>query len=270
MMRKFLASVFVLFLFFGFWSQEAFSQLLLEDGKVSFTFQPGQTLNGKLRIYNTSDRQISVRAYFEDFAYIPPFDGSKSFSFFGTTPLSCSGLVSFFPEDITLAPYGRQEISYTVRFPRDAKEGYYGVLFFEDQSEYQDVDTGLNIVTRVGSLFFLERADARRSIDISDISSPRNRIQGIVKNKSQIILIPRGIFYIMNKEGMVVDRGEVEASYLPPGQEVPFFVSIDQGMADGHYALILTFDAGEGNVFVKEIDFEKTRASGLRVLGVRD
>jgi hypothetical protein len=269
-MRKvFNLSVFFLF-FCCFGLVHAYGQILLENGKVSLSFQPGQTFTGKVKIINTTDKKVIAKAYFEDFSYIPPFDGSKQFSFFGTLPYSFAGLVSFFPEEILLPPFGREEVSYTFRAPEDPEDGYYGVLFFENREEQKDANTGLNIVTRVGSLFFLEKVDALRQMDISGFLVRRNKIQGTIKNKSQIILIPNGIFYIMNSEGMVVDRGEVEALYLPPDEEAPFLMNIDEDLIVGTYTLILTFDLGEGNVFVNEIDLEKTKERSLRILQVRE
>lgn len=269
-MRKvfFCMIFFLFFCCFGF--VRAHAQILLENGKVSLSFKPGQTLTGKVSILNTTDKKVVAKAYFEDFSYIPPFDGSKQFSFFGTLPYSFAGLVSFFPEEIMLPPFGRQEVSYTFRMPEDARDGYYGVLFFENQAEEKDASTGLNIVTRVGALFFLEKANSLKQMDVSGFLVRRNKIQGAIKNKSKAILIPRGIFYIMNIEGMVVDRGEVEALYIPSDEEAPFFMNIDEGLKSGAYTLILTFDLGEGNVFVNEIDLEKTQELGLRVLQVRE
>ncbi len=269
-MRKFFIVIVVLLsVLCSFWTR-AQAQILLQEGKVRKFFSPGQTISGKVVVHNTTDTKIFIKAYFEDFSYIPPFDGSKRFSFFGTTPNSLAGLISFFPDEFSLPAFSKHEVSYTFRAPDDALESYHGVLFFEDQDKQIDQRTGINIVTRVGSLFFLEKVNVLRQMDVFGFLVRRNKIQGTIRNISQTILIPDGIFYIMDSDGIAVDRGEVEALYLPPNEEAPFFMSIDEELKLGKYTLILTFDLGEGNVFVNEIDFEKTKERNLHIVQVRE
>ena len=260
---------FLTFIFIGFLYSSAFSQILIEDAKVSLSLTPGQTVMGEVTVDNTSDEEVSIRAYWQDFVYIPPFDGNKKFFPVGTEKNSCGEWVNFVPENFVLKPYGKQKISYTVRFPKEAKEGHYGVLFFENAAPIKDARTGMNIILRAGSLFFLEPAGIQRKLTASNISFSQNQIQGEIENKSQIILIPEGIFYIMNTEGMVVDRGQTEKYYLPPGEGVPFFIDLPKDVPPGDYTLILTFNLGEGSVSVQEIDFKKTQTS-LEILQVRD
>ncbi|MDP8265815.1 MAG: hypothetical protein P9M07_02580 [Candidatus Aceula meridiana] len=269
-MKKILILIFLLGLCFGSFCTPAFSQMLLQQGKVNLSLDPGETATGEVIIHNTKDQEISVKAYWQDFLYVPPFDGNKKFLSPGTSNRSCSNLVNFMPQEITLGPYGKKAVSYSARLPEDAEDGYYGVLFFEDNSRDKKTATGVTIVTRVGCLFFLEKNGASKDAKVLDIAIAGNQLLGTIENKSQIILIPRGIFYIMDDEGIVADRGEIEPFYLPPGESAPFFVDIANNIPGGNYTLILTFELGEGDSFVEEVDFEKTKNSTFKILQVRD
>lgn len=248
----------------------ASAQLLLETGKVALSLAPGETAVGEIKINNMTDKEVSVKAYWQDFIYTPPFDGNKKFLSPTTTSYSCTQWVSFNPQDFILKPFEKKIISYNIKFPAQAQGGYYGVLFFENSTGKKDSKTGVSVIARVGCLFFLETAGSLKSASVVDTSAVASRIEGEIQNKSQIILIPKGIFYIMNGEGMIVDRGEVDTFYLPPGQDVPFFINISDKVSSGTYTMVLTFDLGDGASLVQEIDFERSDNSVLKILQVRD
>ena len=248
----------------------AFSQLLLEEGKVSLFLKSGETVIGNVKINNTSDRELFVKAYWQDFSYTPPFDGDKKFFPAGTTPYSCASWVNFFPQNFTLKPYEKKEISYNIKFPAESQGGYYGVLFFEDSVGQKNSSTGLSVVARLGCLFFLETAGSAKEAKVFNIAVSGSQVLGDIENKSQIILIPKGIFYMINSEGVVFDRGEVEALYLPPEQGASFAINISDKIPQGTYTIVLTFDLGDGDSLVKEIDFTKRQNSSIELLQVRD
>lgn len=250
--------------------KEASAQLLLETGKIALSLKPGETAVGEIKINNITDKEVAVKAYWQDFVYTPPFDGNKKFFPPATTPLSCSQWVSFSPQDFQLKPFEKKTISYNIKFPASAQGGYYGVLFFENHSAQKDSKTGVSVIARVGCLFFLETAASPKDAKVRDVKAVGNRIEGDIQNNSQIILIPKGIFYIMNKEGLIADRGELGAFYLPPGQDVPFFINVSDKVSLGTYTMVLTFDLGDGDSLVQEVDFTKTERSNLVILQVRD
>jgi hypothetical protein len=270
MKNRFFLFVFAFFLCWMCCSKVALAQLLLEESKVLRSLKSGETLIGKLKLNNTSDREILVKAYWQDFVYTPPFDGTKKFLPGGTTPYSCSSWVNFFPQNFSLKPYEKKEISYTVKFPQEARGGYYGVLFFEDSVGQKNAATGINVVARLGCLFFLETAGSVKEAKVVNVAASGNKISGEIQNKSQIILIPRGIFYMINSEGAVFDRGEVETLYLPPDLGTPFSIVVSDKVPQGTYTIVLTFDLGDGESLVEEIDFTKKQNSSIEILQVRD
>lgn len=246
------------------------AQILIEKGKVERTVQPGGTVMESFTVNNTTDKPVKVKAYFEDFIYEAPFDGKKKFLPAKTTDHSVSGWVNYSPNNFTLAPYGRQKISYIIKVPQDAKGGYYGVLFFEEDSgEVTPQKLGIRIVTRVGSLFFIETNNKSKQSLVKNITADGSTVEGEFHNAGDVIIIPNGTYFVMNQEGVALDRGEVDKLYLPPGESGRFSLDIDQNIPQGKYTVILTFDLQEGDVVVREVELEKSSA-GFRVLEVRE
>ena len=248
----------------------AFAQIFLEDGKVVLSVKPDEKIAKTVTVHNTSNQPIKLRAYWEDFLYEPPFDGSKKFLPAATTLFSLARWASFIPKEFELPPFGKQKVEYVIGVPHNIKGGHYGVLFFENlSSQTANNETGVNIVTRVGCLFFLEPEDKSKKAVIGDLSFTASSLEGLFKNEGDVILIPQGTFYIMDSQGVAVDRGELKKLYLPPGERGKFGLDLKKNFPKGRYTVVLTFDVQEGGVLVKEIDFQKT-ATDIRIIAVRD
>jgi hypothetical protein len=154
--------------------------------------------------------------------------------------------------------------------PSQAKGGYYGVLFFEKKSAPLSTGTALDIVTRVGCLFFIESKDSTRKGAIEGLQISADTLSGSFINQGDVVLIPTTTYYIMDEGGMVVDRGEVGKLYLPPGATAPWQFNVPGNLGSGRYSLIINSDLGEGNVVVKEIALAKDASGRITIEGTRD
>ena len=246
------------------------AQIFLEDGKVKLSVSPGENVTGSLMAHNTSDKSIRVKIYWEDFHYEPPYDGTKKFSSLGSTANSCGQWINFSPQEFVFPPFGKQKIDYVLNPPADIHGGYYGVLFFEKEEEKRTGEVGLNVVTRVGSLFFVEAENRTKKAEVNADTFQNNILKASFKNSGDTVLIPGGTFYVMNGEGVVVDRGEIKKYYLPPQGKVDFEAPVSPDLPSGKFTLVITFDLEDGDSSVKEIDFEKEGAATFRVLATRD
>lgn len=248
----------------------AAAEVILDRGKVKLTIKAGETITGFITLRNDSNTDIPLRAYFGDFVYIPPFDGSKKFLPLGATESSCGEWVSFSPQEFTLPALTKRQINYVIKVPQDASGGYYGVLFFETAPGKPEEGKGLQIITRIGSLFFLETEDRIKRASLNDLSIEEDSIQAHFVNSGNVILISNAVFYIMDEEGMVVDRREIKKFYLPPGEKFPFTIPILAGLSSGSYTVVLTFDLEEGDILVREIDFSKDEEGEIKILQIRE
>jgi len=248
----------------------ASAQVFLEQGKVNLTVQPGETVTGEITINNTGNKELGVKMYWEDFVYQPPFDGNKKFMPAGTAPSSLSRWVQFSPRNAVLPSFAKKKIGYTIQVPADAKGGYYGVLFIEPENEDLNSDKGVKIITRVGCLFFVETDDKIKQASLDDIAISGSQLTGKFTNKGNVILLPQSTYYVMDRESIIADRGELKAQYIPPSESSDIDVPFNDSFLPGDYTLVLTFDLQDGDVVVKEVDFTKNSDSDFSLKTVRD
>ena len=253
-----------------FASRPALAQLLLEEGKVERTVNPGETIVASLSIHNTASYGVNVRLYWEDFMYTPPYDGTKKFLPAGSLPTSAIDMVRFDPQNITMEPFTKQKINYTIRVPQDIKGGYYGVLFAEQDLEEASKATGVRIISRVGCLFFLEAVDKNKSAKLENLFIEDGSLIGAFVNEGDVIEIPKAVYYVLDSEGLAVSRGEIEEFYLPMNDRYQFKIAIPEELDRGRYNMVLTFDLGEGGSIVKEINFVKDVNSNIELLAISD
>ena len=265
-MKKIFLVIFVGLLFF---SPEAKAQLFLEEGKKVHTIAPGERVTGSLMVNNTSERTIRIKAYWEDFQYISPFDGAKKFLPAGTAEKSFSSWAVFKPREFELVPYGKVKIDYTFDVPENATGGYYGVLFFENITDSFVDKTGVNVVTRAGCLFFLEPENKNKRSAVENIVIENDTVKGEIVNEGDVVLIPSGTYYVLNRENVAQDRGEINKLYLPPDGRGNFSFKIKDFLAIGDFTAVVTFDL-DGDVIVREIDFSKDISGHIKLLNVRE
>lgn len=239
------------------------AQLFLEDGKVVLAVSPGDHINKSLTVSNTSAEELHVKVYWEDFQYQPPYDGTKKFFPAGVGPASASKWVTYSPQEITLPPYGKQKIDYSISVPEQISGGYYGVLFFERTGVTIKDVSGLDIITRVGCLFFIEPKDAVRKASVDKISVNGSKLTGDFINTSAITLIPRIVYYIMEEGGMVKDRGELKKIYVPAGATASWELPVPADLEAGHYSVVINIDLGNESVATKEVSLTKDVAGQL-------
>ncbi|MBN2483614.1 MAG: hypothetical protein JXD21_05395 [Candidatus Omnitrophica bacterium] len=248
-----------------------YAQLMINKGKVTIDIQPQQTYMGSLTVQNSSDQDLAVRVYMEDFRYEAPYEGTKEFFPVGTQPDSCGEWFTFSPQEFSLPAFTSRDVSYAVKVPPSVKGGYYGVMFFETSpGRLQDVRMDLTIVQRIGCLFFLEGVDKEKRISIDNISLEEASVYGRLTNRGNITLVINGVFYILDQTGVVVDRGNIVPLYLPSGIQSEFETGFSSSIGAGTYTMVLTFDLEDGAVLVKEIDFRKDSSERITVLNIRD
>ncbi|MCD4779417.1 MAG: hypothetical protein K8S27_02560 [Candidatus Omnitrophica bacterium] len=258
--------LFILFIFLTDISQ---AQLLMEKSRVELDVQPGSTIIDDMFLNNTSDKFVEVRIYWQDFEYVPPFNGKKKFIPPGDFEFSMADWVTFSPQKILIKPRGREKINYVIKIPADARGGYYGVLFFENVPEAAKMSgIGVNLITRLGSLFFLRSNERSKHTVIKDFDLEDGTIKGIIQNQGNVIIFPKGVYYILDQDSMVAKRGELKKIYLPPLKDAEFQLDLPN-LDVGQYTLILTFDLDDGDSIVREVDFFKERDATITVTEIR-
>jgi len=261
----------LLILLGGVLSGPAVAEIMIEQGKVEIRANPGETIVDTITVHNTSKSDpMRLRATWEDFTYIEPYDGKKEFMAQGTGPLSASGWVTYSPQEFTLEALATKKITYSFQIPTDARGGYYGVLLLQEGGDTNPGQIGVSIVTRVGALFFIETTNSSKAAKVDNIAIADKIFTGDFHNQGNVIMIPNATYYVLDGEGLVADRGEIKKFYLPPGAKTNFEVTFSEKLAAGTYTIILTFDLGDGNSAVKEIEFTKSDSGELSIVKVQD
>lgn len=249
----------------------SFAQVFVENGKVEHLVNPGDKISDSVTIDNTTGKSVMAKIYWEDFTYQSPFDGSKKFSPAGTLKSSLANWIKFSPQEVVLPPFAKSNISYVITVPPNVKGGYYGVLFVEPQNNITSTaDKGVRIITRVGSLFFIETADRQKTAALEQAGFEGNVFKAQLRNSGDVILLPELSYYVLDHEGLAMDRGQLKKSYLPPGSKLPLEVPMIKDLKPGEYTLVLTFDLQDGDVLVKEVDFSKNSDLEYQLRTIRD
>jgi hypothetical protein len=248
--------------------------LIIQEGKVRLSIAPGGTKAGTIHLRNTSSEPTAVRAYFEDWYYLPGADGSKEFKPAGTMPLSCASWVNFTPAEFTVPPFADQIINYIVKVPKDVVGGHYAVLFFETilTKPMPEGGVGVSVAVRLGSLFYIEpEGTIKREISIDNLSLERSSesepliVNLSLKNTGNTDITAYGNFDLMDKTGMVYARGKFDEAYTFPGDKAALKGEWREPISAGKYDLIITLDLGKaleeaemgrGPIIVKEADVE--------------
>jgi len=272
-MKKIVLIIIIFTIIFNFIPKSAEAiDLVIQEGKVRLSIPPGGTKTGIIHLKNSSSEPIAVRAYLEDWYYLPGGDGSKEFKPQGTMPLSCASWISFTPADFTIPAFGAQVVNYIVKIPQNVVGGHYAVLFFETILTKPILEQGIGIGTavRLGSLFYIEpEGTIKRNINIEKLyleriseNSPLT-VNLDFKNTGNVDITAFGSFDLMDKTGMVYARGKFNDAYTFPNDLAALKGSWKEPTAAGTYDLILTLDLGRaleeanigrGPIIVKEAE----------------
>lgn len=272
--NKFIVIIFFLTLgiFLSYASSEAVGIIRVTPVKIRLITPAGSSKTGQIDVENPTEQTKYIKAYLEDWYYLPASDGSKDFKPAGTTDLSCAKWISFVPAEFDLPPYGRQTINYTVNIPPDASGGHYAILFIENSPPKGSEDAGIGLTIRVGSLFYIEpEGTIQRTAELGNLRLGRTpdrkklNIKIDFKNTGNTDITCGGNFNIIDKRGMVVARGEFEPVYTFGGQDAALSGAWTSTIPKGKYDLVLTFDLGKaleetntgrGPVILKEAEIE--------------
>jgi len=253
----------------------AYEVVRVDRSKIRLSIPPGQSQAGIINIENPNPEKQFVQMYLEDWHYSPAADGTKEFVLANSTPLSCASWINFSPAELTLPPFSRNQIHYTVRVPSEAKGGRYAVLFVENllgspEAKEETVSVGLAI--RMAVLFYIEVAGTiERSGSIGNLRlelEPGDTLSVSTdfKNTGNVDITAGGTFNIIDRTGMVYARGEFNDVYTFPGDEAVLQASSSgEHLRPGRYDLIITLDLGKalegtglgrGAMLVKEARLE--------------
>lgn len=237
------------------------STIRISNPKVELELAPGQTVSGEIVAENPDAEEAKLKIYAEDWVYAPGGTGEKKFTPAGSTPLSASKWITFTPSDAVLPPYGKVTARYTVTAPPDARGTTYSVLFFETILGSAQNEEGVNVLVagRVGALFLVSiqgTTDRQGDVSLVKIVPPEGNapmeIETTFKNTGNTDIALGGNFLILDAEGKVLGRGDLNKIYTLPGGVETRKTQWVGRLPKGTHQLLLTYDLGQGKSLVKE------------------
>ncbi|MEI6631398.1 MAG: hypothetical protein WCL25_02155 [bacterium] len=269
--------LFLLLLVYLFFSPSFLSAIevaQVEPAKIRLSIPPGSSKTGTIKIYNLSPEAKTIKAYLEDWVYLPACDGTKDFKPAGTTELSAANWITFSPSEFSLPAYGKQVVNFTVKVPEGVKGGRYAVIFFESymQEPKKDVEgVSVNMAVRIASLIYIEpQGTINRNIVIDGLklTNEKNKlkIKARLANKGNVDVNTKGTFFIIDRKGMVYARGEFNEVYTFPGDSVDLLAEWPKNVPKGRYDIIMTIDISkslEGSGILKPPAI--TKQAGIEV-----
>lgn len=238
--------------------------LVIDSPKVELEIPAGDTHSGEITVENPTDQPAVMKAYLEDWAYTEAGKGDKEFGPAGTFPYTAAPWITFVAPDPEVPAFGRSVVRYTVKVPEESSGGRYAVLFFETVIGQMPNEEGVvvDVAGRIGTLFFIEvKGASRRAGEIESLSvlPPQGNkpmeLETVFKNTGDTAIIVEGNFLIMDAEGQVKGRGDLEKLYTFPGHRSTGITKWVGRLAPGQYTVLATYALGKGQSLVEEKSF---------------
>ncbi|MFH0940247.1 MAG: hypothetical protein V1840_00125 [Candidatus Omnitrophota bacterium] len=253
----------------------------IDKPKIRLAIASGSYDGGEVKVENNGNEPVAVKVYLEDWVYKSQ-DGGKEFMPKGTTALSCSNWINFYPADFTLPVGGTQMVRYTVTVPQDAKGGYYSVMFFEtgggemEKLDEQGNTMTVKVLNRLGALFYVEpQGTIQKTAELKnlEISQNLNRLNVSVElvNTGNTDIAASGTFNVMDAQGYVYARGAFEEVYtLPKDKTTLKAIAPSTNLKAGDYDMLITLDFQTGGNLIKEAKFSVEHSGAVNSLIMKD
>ncbi|MBN1914003.1 MAG: hypothetical protein JW788_06355 [Candidatus Omnitrophica bacterium] len=248
----------------------AFAQIRLERFNETLKVSPGQNIKGSIVLSSDSNETVDLRVYLQDVKFIPPFTGKKDFLPPGSTPYSCSNWITVTPGFLSIPPKGKKIVSYSINVPQDVKGWHCATIFFEKGAVALSGNNNVGVIERWGYTLFLENKEGVKKAEVGEfLGSGRRQINGTVVNTGETILIAAPDFSVMNDKGRVIDEGNIQQIFIPPGETAAIQMELTPKIHSGvDYTLVIKFDFFEGKPLTKKIKFSSEQGKSLKILSV--
>lgn len=216
--------------------------------------EKGQSVSGYINVDNRGDQEIKVNAYVEDWIFLP--DRSKSFREPGSLKNSCSQWISLYPEKFALLPGQTKQVKYTITVPKNAKGGYYSVVFFEAQHDDPELLKKANVILtgRIGTIIYFEtKGDSEKKLALSnfEVSKPVAgkpvyfRVKA--KNEGNTFAPISGSIIIVDDLSNLLAKIDIDKQFILQGENITLEKKWISDLPKGEYDVILTLDYGAEN-----------------------
>lgn len=244
----------------------------IDKTKLVVDLEPGENYTDTITFKNTTQGDLAVRVYLEDFVYTAPFMSDKKFLPPYSTDFSIGDAISYSPVEFSLSPQQERRVNISIKANMEDKSLKAGVLFFEVAmgSGFDATGKQVALLNRIGTLLFVHSTHGRRTAEIVDVVGDYNKMQINLKNSGDKFVIAKGSYYVMDNDGLMQDRGVFKPRYFFPGDVAQIDFDSSSLLKGQEYMMVLTFDLGDSSVLVRELDFSVDESGKANISSIRE
>lgn len=224
---------------------------------ISVNVDPGSYTEGTMKIVNDSSEPLTFTVITQDFVVdntqgvpniLPPDTLSNKYS--------AAAWIGLDAQKVTVPPRTRQELSYYVQVPIDARPGghYAAVVFNPDATGGEDQASGAKVEAQIGTLFLVnvkgtitERAEVSRFTTKGFYEYGPATIDTQIKNLGDLHITPKGFITVSNMFGKQAYTVPLEERNIFPGAGRDFETSFGKKLMIGRYKATFTATFGQNN-----------------------
>lgn len=217
---------------------------------------PGEKTEGTLKVINDSEEPITFNATIRDYVVndnagtpeiLPPNTLSNRYS--------AAAWIAPVPDQFTIAPHARQELTYYIQIPSDARPGgHYAAVVYQPTDIIGVSGTGTGVQTQIGTLFYI---NVKGNIS-EDAAVKQFNVKGFneygpvnitteILNKGDLHIKPIGTITVKNIFGQTVSTKKIEEHNIFPDRSFVYKNTFGKKWMLGYYTATLTTTYGQNS-----------------------
>jgi len=243
----------------------------VQPSVVKIQVNHGETKNGTFDLYNRADKEVYIKVQLKDWS-VDPRSAKREFVAAGKESRSLTDWVIIEPEGFLLGADKHQIVRYTVKVPKDAKGGYWGLACFVTKPLKKK--GGVVAAGEVVSFMGLEVINTlEKKIEIRNIQAYNDangmKLKVSVKNTGNVPLFmpaPDGKFVIKNSKNKTVAKGDLNGQMILPQELMDYATTDPVKLAKGEYTAIIFFDYGAAKMSGKKAKLSTMSTYNWKIL----
>lgn len=237
-------------------SAQASRTLTLVSPTVELSLDGGETAEGTVSLINESRDAIPISASLYDFI-VKSSRGEPSLlpQNFPSTRFSAASWIGVAPDSFTLKPGQRQNISYYIQVPSDARPGgHYAALIFKSKELAEFQGSGASLETQIGSLFYFtvkgpikEQMKITRFFANNFWENGPVQIETQIKNLGDSHIKPIATITVFDWLGRRIEMQSLKEGNIFPTVSRDYQNSVGQKIMIGPFKAILSLIYGKPN-----------------------
>lgn len=223
---------------------------------ISHRLNPGESAEGVLRVINDSVEPLTFSLSIQDYI-VEDNNGTPTFVTEGklSNKYSAAAWIGVTPTRFTLAPKQREDLTYFIKIPQDARPGgHYAAVTYTPDVKGNTAGSGTAVSTVVGTLMYIDvNGEIVEKASVKEFSAPGFSEYGpislhtTIRNEGDLHIAPYGTIVVKNMWGKVISTQAILSKNIFPQAVREFENIIDRKWMFGRYTAELQTKYGRQN-----------------------